>query len=43
MESSLLNTRRTFLKTGAATLVGGALFESLPLNAYAQSGKTIKI
>jgi myo-inositol 2-dehydrogenase / D-chiro-inositol 1-dehydrogenase len=43
MENRLLNTRRSFLKTGAATLVGGALFESLPLNAYAQSGKAIKI
>ncbi|MEX1240523.1 MAG: Gfo/Idh/MocA family oxidoreductase [Cyclobacteriaceae bacterium] len=43
MENRLLNTRRAFLKTGAATLAGGALFESLPLDAYAQSGKIIKI
>lgn len=43
MENRLINSRRTFLKTGAATLVGGALFEGLPLDAYAQSGKTIKV
>lgn len=43
MDNRLSNTRRTFLKTGAATIVGGALFESLPLNAYAQSRKTIRI
>ena len=43
MKNQLTNSRRTFLKTGAATLVGGALFESIPLNAYAQSNETIRI
>lgn len=43
MENRLLNTRRTFLKTGAATLAGSTLFEALPLHAYAQSGDTIRI
>ena len=43
MENQLLNTRRAFLKTGAASLVGGALLQSLPRDAYAQSGKTIRI
>lgn len=43
MENRLSNSRRSFLKTGAATLVGGALFESLPLGVYAQSGKTIRV
>ena len=43
MESRLTNSRRNFLKTGAATIVGGALFESLPLNVYAQNGKTIRV
>jgi len=43
MKDQLTNTRRKFLKTGAATLVGGALLESLPLHSYAQTDKTIKI
>jgi myo-inositol 2-dehydrogenase / D-chiro-inositol 1-dehydrogenase len=43
MGNQSTNTRRTFLRTGAATLVGGALFETLPLGAYAQSGKTIRV
>ena len=44
MESKLVtNSRRGFLKTGAASLIGGALFQSLPLGAYAQTSKTIKV
>lgn len=43
MENQITNTRRSFLKTGAATLVGGALFESLPLDTYAQVDKPIKV
>lgn len=43
MENRLTNSRRTFLKTGAATLAGGALFQSLPLGAYPQAGKIIKV
>ena len=43
MKNQLTKSRRTFLKTGAATLVGGALFESIPHNAYAQSNETIRI
>ncbi|HEY9487147.1 MAG TPA: Gfo/Idh/MocA family oxidoreductase, partial [Chryseosolibacter sp.] len=43
MENRFTNSRRSFLRTGAATLVGGAFFESLPLNAFAQSGKTIRV
>ena len=44
MESRFVtNSRRSFLKTGAASLIGGAVFESLPLRAYAQSNKTIKV
>ncbi|MEX2231360.1 MAG: Gfo/Idh/MocA family oxidoreductase [Cyclobacteriaceae bacterium] len=43
MENRLTNTRRTFLKTGAATVVGGALFQNVPLDVYAQSNKTIRV
>jgi myo-inositol 2-dehydrogenase / D-chiro-inositol 1-dehydrogenase len=43
MENRISNSRRTFLKTGTASLVGGALFNSLPLGVYAQTGKTIKV
>lgn len=31
------------MKAGAATLVGGALLGGVPLSAYAQNGKTLKI
>ena len=43
MENRLTNSRRSFLKTGAVSLVGGALFESLPQGAYAQDAKTIRV
>ena len=43
MENRLTNSRRTFLKAGAATVVGGTLFESMPLSAYAKSDETIRI
>ena len=43
MENRSSNSRRGFLKTGAATLVGGTLFNSLPVGVYAQTGKTIKV
>ena len=43
MESSGTNSRRSFLKTGAATLIGGTLFEGVPRNAYAQGNSTIKV
>lgn len=43
MKNRLTNTRRAFLKTGAATLAGGALIDSLPLGAYAQTVKTIRV
>jgi myo-inositol 2-dehydrogenase / D-chiro-inositol 1-dehydrogenase len=43
MQNRFTNSRRSFLKTGAASVVGGALFESLPLGAYAQSNKIIRV
>ena len=43
MESRVTNSRRSFLKTGAATLIGGTLFEAVPRNAYAQADRTIKV
>ena len=43
MESGLTNSRRNFLKAGAASLMGGALLESIPLRAHAQNLPTIKV
>lgn len=43
MANELANSRRTFLKTGAATLVGGALFENIPAKAFAQNNKVIRV
>ena len=43
MKKGISNTRRTFLKTGAATLAGSALLQGVPLSAYAQSDKIIRI
>lgn len=43
MDSRMTNSRRNFLKAGAASLVGGALLESIPLAGYAQNTPTIKV
>jgi myo-inositol 2-dehydrogenase/D-chiro-inositol 1-dehydrogenase len=43
MGNESVNTRRTFLKTGAATLVGGALFENIPAKAFTQTKKIIRV
>lgn len=43
MERRIENTRRSFLKTGAVTIVGGALFDVLPLHAKPAPAKTIKV
>lgn len=43
MGNQIANTRRTFLKAGAATLIGGTLLESLPLSSYAQANKLVRI
>src|SRR5687768_4368951 len=43
MENGFTNSRRGFLRRGAATLLGGAFFETLSPNAFAQSGKTISV
>lgn len=38
-----MNSRRNFLRASAASLVGGALLEGVPLGAYAQGTPTIKV
>lgn len=43
MENRAMNTRRDFLKTGAATLAGSAMWSGIPLDAWSQSGKTIRV
>jgi len=43
MEKGNTNTRRSFLKTGAATLVGSALFDALPVQASGHQSKPIKV
>ena len=43
MENGTFKSRRSFLRTGAATLAGGALLQGFPLESYAQGMKPIKI
>lgn len=43
MENKGTNTRRDFLKAGAATLAGGTLLSGIPVDAWSQSGKTIRV
>lgn len=43
MENKGTNTRRDFLKAGAATFAGGTLWSGIPVEAWSQSGKTIRV